>query len=355
MDDQAPRGAWGGSVTRHDDEEFGATIVGTFDAAAVGPTILMIGHVDTVFEPGTVAARPYRVEAGRAFGPGVGDMKSGLLVGLYALTALRSLSEGNGREWLPAGRIIFIANPDEEIGSPTSTPVIRRLASDADAALVLEGARPNGDIVSARKGMMHLRLTLRGRAAHAGVEPEKGRSAILEAAHKTIALHALSDRWEDVTVNVGVVAGGTRPNIVADDTVLAIDVRGSERAHLEAAEAAIRDVASVSTVPDVTTSVEISTRWWPMQKLGSSARLVDLAIGLGADLGFALKDAATGGASDANATAGLGIPTLDGLGPIAGGAHASNEYVELDSIAPRTTLVAALLLAIGRDEWSRSA
>jgi glutamate carboxypeptidase len=165
-----------------------------------GPRLLLIGHMDTVFEPGTAAARPYRVDGGRALGPGVSDMKGGLLAGLSALAAL----ERAGLR--PA--VTFVANPDEEIGSPFSGPVIRELAGDHDAALVLECARANGDIVSARKGIAELTLTVHGRAAHAGVEPEKGRSAILAAARLTEALHELNGRWPTVTCNVGAIAGG---------------------------------------------------------------------------------------------------------------------------------------------------
>ena len=155
--------------------------------------------MDTVFDPGTAAERPFAIKDGIATGPGVTDMKSGLLAGLYAIAAIRDALGG-----LPLARLVFVANPDEEIGSPASTPHIRRLAADADACLVLECARANGDIVSSRKGNLGLEITVHGRAAHAGVEPEKGRSAILEAARIVTELHALNGRWPGVTVNVGV-------------------------------------------------------------------------------------------------------------------------------------------------------
>ena len=162
-------------------------------------------------------------------------MKSGLLAGLYALKAI--IAERGG---LPFERLVFVANPDEEIGSPTSTPHIRPLAAESDVALVLECARANGDIVSARKGILDLRIVVHGRAAHAGVEPEKGRSAILEAARIVRDLHDLNGRWPDVTVNVGRIAGGTRPNVVAETCTLEVDVRATARDALETAEAAIR-------------------------------------------------------------------------------------------------------------------
>ena len=197
--------------------------------------MLLIGHLDTVFDPGTAAERPFRIDDDTAFGPGVTDMKSGLLAGLYALKAI--IAERGG---LPFERLVFIANPDEEIGSPTSTPHIREVAADSDVALVLECARANGDIVSARKGIVDLRMTVHGRAAHAGVEPEKGRSAILEAARIVDDLHALNGRWPGVTVNVGVIAGGSRPNVVAERCSIEVDLRATEREALEIAEAEIR-------------------------------------------------------------------------------------------------------------------
>lgn len=358
-------GAWvahrlaelGASLVRHTDEELGDTIVGTFERDARGPSVLLMGHLDTVFGPGTVAERPFAIHDRRAYGPGVSDMKAGLLTGLYALAALRSTAVARTTEttavsaasWLPVGRLVFIANPDEEIGSPASTPVILEHAARADVALVLEAARENGDIVSSRKGQMDLRLHVRGHAAHAGVEPEKGRSAVLEAAHKIVALDGLNGRYPGVTVNAGVVHGGTRPNIVAESASIEIDVRAVDRRHLESVEAAIMAIATASTVPDVETTVELVSRHWPMERTSSSARLVEHAVEVAARLGFDLGDAATGGASDGNTTAGLGVPTIDGLGPIGGLDHAPGEYVEVDSIVPRTVLLAGLLRAIDGD------
>jgi glutamate carboxypeptidase len=273
-------------------------------------------------------------------------MKSGLLTGLYALEALRESGRG---DWLPVGRLVYVVNPDEEIGSPLSSPLIADLARSADAAFVMEAARANGDIVSARKGMMHIRATVHGRAAHAGVEPEKGRSATLEAAHKTIALHALNGRWPGVTVNVGELRGGTRPNIVAEECVLTIDVRARLRSEQDEAEAAVDGILQASTVPDVATEVEKLAHSRPMEKTEASAQLVDAAVAIAAELGFELADAETGGGSDANTTAGAGVPSLDGLGPVGGNDHTPIEYIETSSIVPRTTLLAGLLLSVGAD------
>jgi glutamate carboxypeptidase len=336
----------GATIERRPDPagRLGSTVIATFDGQAGGPRALLIGHMDTVFDPGTVAERPFRTEDGIAYGPGVTDMKSGLLAGLYALKAI--IVERGG---LPFERLVFVANPDEEIGSPTSTPHISAFASDSDVALVLECARANGDIVSSRKGILDVRLTVTGRAAHAGVEPEKGRSAILEAARIVEDLHALNGRWPGVTVNVGVIAGGTRPNVVAERCTFEVDVRGTRRDALETAEAEIRRIALATEVPDTTVDFEPMARWWPMEKLERSGRLVGHAQAVARALGFEVADAATGGASDANTTSGLGVPSLDGLGPIGGNDHAPAEYLELDSIVPRTTLLAGVLLAIAAD------
>jgi glutamate carboxypeptidase len=324
----------------------GGTVVSTLEGRpGAGPRALLIGHMDTVFEPGTAADRPFRIDDGIAYGPGVTDMKGGLLTGLYAIAALRDQSPGG----LPFERITFVANPDEEIGSPSSTPHIRAIAAESDVCLVLECARANGDIVSARKGIADLRIDIHGRAAHAGVEPEKGRSAILAGAHLATAVHALNGRWPGVTANVGVFKSGTRPNIVPDLAHLEVDLRGVRKADLEAAVDAVRTLAAEPAVPDVTMTIETLARWWPMEKLERSGRLVDHAGALARRLGFEARDAATGGASDANTTSGMGVPTLDGLGPIGGRDHSPDEYLEVDSIVPRTTLVAALLLELARD------
>lgn len=323
---------------------FGSTIVATFHGRPDGPRVMLIGHMDTVFDPGTTAERPFRIEDGVAHGPGVTDMKGGLLAGLYAIKAI--IAERGG---LPFERLTFIANPDEEVGSPSSVGHIREVAADADACLVLECARANGDIVSSRKGILETRLTVHGRAAHAGVEPEKGRSAILEAARLVQALHALNGRWPGVTVNVGRIAGGTRPNVVAERCDLEVDVRATTSAGLAEVEAAVRDLIATTEVPDTTIEAAVMMAWQPMEKLARSGRLVDHAQAVAERLGFSVTDTATGGASDANTTSGMGVPSLDGLGPIGGNDHSPAEYLDVDSIVPRTALVAGLLLAIARD------
>jgi len=271
-------------------------------------------------------------------------MKSGLLAGLYAIKAI--LAERGG---LPFERLVFVANPDEEVGSPTSTPHIEEMAAGMDVALVLECARANGDIVSARKGILDLRVTVHGRAAHAGVEPDKGRSAILEAARIVEDLQALNGMWPGATTNAGVIRGGTRPNVVAEQCTIDVDLRAIAQDDLIAAEAELRRIAEAIEVPDTSVEVEQLYRWWPMEKRERSGRLVQHAQAVASSLGFEISDTLTGGASDGNTTGGMGVPTIDGLGPIGGNDHGPLEYVEVDSIVPRTTLLAGLLLAIAAD------
>jgi glutamate carboxypeptidase len=344
--------ALGARVERrsHPDGAYGDVVVSTFDGRpGAGPRLLLIGHMDTVFEVGTAAGRPFRIEDGIAYGPGVTDMKGGLLAGLYALAALRSLGGRDGFRALPFERITFVANPDEEIGSPFSTATIREIAAESDACFVLECARANGDFVGSRKGIFDLRLTVHGRAAHAGVEPEKGRNAILAGADLVQRIHALNGRWPGVTANAGVFQAGTRPNIVPDLARIEVDVRGVTTDALMAALAAVEGIAAAPSVPDVTVDVERMASWMPMERLARSGRLADHVVALGARLGFATAPAATGGASDANTTSGMGVPSIDGLGPVGGLDHSPAEYLEVASVVPRTTLVAALLLATGRD------
>ncbi len=340
----------GGDVTRHPDPagRLGDTVEGVFRGSAGGPRAIVLGHTDTVFPEGVAAARPFSVSAGIAKGPGVTDMKGGLLTLLHGLEAALAVGP------LPFERLTVIANPDEEIGSPSSTPHIERVARASEVAFSLECGRANGDIVSSRKGTGDYIVTVHGRAAHAGVEPEKGRSAIVAAAHLVLGLHALNGRWPGVTCNVGVIRGGIRPNVVADEVVLEVDLRAVERASMEAADGAVRALAAAPGVPDVTADVELRHRHWPMEKLERSGRLVDLATELAGGLGFAVRDAATGGASDANTTSGLGVASLDGLGPIGGLDHSPEEWLDVASIVPRTALFAALLLASGRDPEVRS-
>jgi glutamate carboxypeptidase len=330
-------GALGATVERLPSDGLGDLVVGRL--AGDGSRLLLIGHMDTVFDPGTAAERPFRREGDQALGPGVTDMKGGLLAGFHAVAALQAVGMS------PA--VTYVCNPDEEIGSPFSGPHIRRLAGDHEAALVLECARANGDIVSARKGIADYHVEITGRAAHAGVEPEKGRSAVVEAAHQVLALTALNGRWPSVTVNVGVIEGGTRPNVVAARCALKVDLRAASVAEFEAAASELERIVTTPSVDGTHATLHRVAGHQPMERSPAIARLVGLAQQIADELGFGVNDAATGGASDANTCAAAGLPVLDGLGPVGGDDHSPDEWLDVTSIVPRTALLAGLISRIG--------
>jgi glutamate carboxypeptidase len=342
MEDRFRERGWGVERFPHSPDDgsprLGDVLVATLKGARrKGRRVLLVGHMDTVFPEGTAVQRPFRIEGTTAYGPGVSDMKGGLLEGYYAVACLQ---EAGFEDF---ASITYVCNSDEEIGSPFSGPFILERAKEVDACFVLEGARENGDIVSSRKGVRDTRIVIHGRAAHAGVEPERGRSATLQAAHTTIALHELNGRWPGVTVNVGVIEGGTRPNVVAERCELQVDLRAVTAKDFEEALEEVNRRARETVVPDVSVEIMAQSGFPPMEKTEASARLVERATSLAAELGFDLKDAATGGASDANPVAGMGVPTLDGLGPIGGADHAPGEWLDLDSVVPRTAMLAGLI------------
>ncbi len=336
---------WGWGVERLPLSTYGDCWRATLRGTGAGRVMLM-GHLDTVYPPGTVAERPLRVEADRPIGPdrligpGVCDMKGGLVVGLYAMRAL----EESGFDGF--GELTFFFNSDEEVGSPESRKYCEPLARAADAVLVLESARANGDIVSARKGSGEYRLTAIGRAAHAGVEPEKGINAVLEIARQIEALHALNGLEPGVTVNAGLIGGGIATNVVPDSAWVEFDVRAIDAAGAKAVQAALEKLQPI--LPGARLTLSGSFSYPPMARTPAIARLVALAQAAARDSGFTVNDAATGGASDANVIAGWDVPVLDGLGPIGGLDHSPDEYIEIDSLAPRSALVAGLISRILR-------
>ena len=330
-------GGWDVDRREHDGSpRLGDLLIGRL-AGSGGRRILLVGHTDTVFDPGTAHERPFAIEGSVARGPGVSDMKGGLLAGMFAVHALCDA----GIEAFE--HITYVCNPDEEIGSPFSGPVIRELAAEHDVGFVLEGARANGDIVSSRKGITDYTLTVHGRAAHAGVEPEKGRSAIAVAADLVGRLEGLNGRWPGVTLNVGTIRGGTRTNVVPEGCVLELDLRSPATATLEEAEREIERLCAEPSLADVSVDVDRASWHRPMERTEAIGVLAARATGFAAELGFELRDAATGGASDANTIAAAGTPVLDGLGPVGGDDHAPGEWLDVDSIVPRTAMLAALI------------
>ncbi|MFF8267851.1 M20/M25/M40 family metallo-hydrolase [Streptomyces sp. NPDC016562] len=306
-----------------------------------GRRVLLVAHLDTVFEEGTAAERPFALDGRMARGPGVSDDKGGLLAGL---SALEVLEETGTRQY---AELVFLATPDEEIGAPASRPVTEAAARGAHFALALECARENGDVVIARKGVADFRVTVTGRAAHAGIEPERGANAALAAAHLVVALQALNGHEDDVTVNVGVVRAGTRANIVCPEAELRVEVRSATAAGIAAARSAIEAAAARPAVPGTTATVEQLDLCPPMEDTPASRRMFDLARKIAAELGVPLGGAATGGVGDANFIAGTGVPTLDGLGPVGGADHTPEEWLDTSTVPLRVALLASLVAALG--------
>ncbi|MFF0410540.1 M20 family metallopeptidase [Kitasatospora sp. NPDC004745] len=305
-----------------------------------GRRILLAGHMDTVFDDGTAAARPFKIDGTLAHGPGVSDDKGGLLAGITALEVL--LRAG----WEDFGEIVLLATPDEEIGSPASRPVTEAVASGMDYALALECARENGDLVLERKGVADFALTVTGRAAHAGVEPERGANAALAAAHLVVGLQALNDRWEGVTVNVGVVRAGTRANIVCPEAELRVEVRATTADGIRRAAEAVRSLARHPVVPGTTSAVEQLDLCLPMEYGPTSRSMYEVARAAAAELGLDLGGASTGGVGDANLIAGIGVPTLDGLGPVGGADHSPREWLDTSTVPSRIAILASTLVTL---------
>jgi glutamate carboxypeptidase len=330
----------GGKVTRHSSREYGDALQADFlPPSKSRGRILLLGHLDTVWELGTLRRMPYRLADGRAWGPGVLDMKSGVTQALFALQALRAL-----RFPLPK-HVTLLLNPDEEVGSHFSRPITERIAKTCDAVLVLEpGTGWRGALKTARKGVGLYEVRVHGRAAHAGVDFHHGVSATLELARQIPRITSFTSRKRGLTVNVGVIRGGTRSNVVAEEAVAMVDVRVARLADAAPLDRKFRALRPFH--PEARIEIAGGLNRPPMERSPAGAALFAKARDLGRGLGLDLEESSTGGGSDGNFTAGLGIPTLDGLGGAGEGAHAVNESIRLDLLAPRAALLARLLLEV---------
>jgi glutamate carboxypeptidase len=301
--------------------------------------ILALGHSDTVWPLGTLAAMPFRQSNGRLWGPGVFDMKGGLAFFIFAMRALWEL------EVPVARKVILQVNSDEEIGSPSSRALTEDAARKSAAVLVLEpGTGLDGKLKTARKGVGDYTLTVRGRAAHAGVDFTSGASAILEMSRQIEKIAAFTRLDRGITVSPGVIQGGTRSNVIPAECRAEIDVRiprASARAYLERRFASLKPFDKRCTI-EVTGGLNRP----PMERSAGTRALFRKAKALASELGVSLEESSTGGGSDGNFTAALGVPTLDGLGAVGEGAHAPNESILIDRIADRTALLAKLVAAI---------
>lgn len=304
---------------------------------ASDPQILAIAHMDTVFVEGTVSERPFTRDEKRAYGPGVHDMKGSQVALLYALKAL---IQENAEAYK---NVVILLNTDEEIGSPESRPLIEAVAKETKYALIVEPSQSRETVVSQRKGGGKYFLKVSGIAAHAGGEPEKGRSAIEELAHKIVKLHALTDLEAGVTLNVGIVRGGTSVNTISPHAYGALDVRVETPEQAEEMDQKIREICAT---PDVEgTSIELTgkMRRPPLILSDASRELLAVVQEAGRELGVEITDIKSGGGSDGNLTAAVGVATIDGLGPVGAHAHSAEEYLEIDSLVERTLLIAKVI------------
>lgn len=304
--------------------------------------IALFAHMDTVFEVGDAALRPFRIdEHGHGRGPGVTDDKAGIIAVLHAATHLTAL----GAERY--GELVLVFTPDEEIGSPFGAGVLRDATAGVDAALCMECARENGDLVTSRKGVADIEIAVKGKAAHSGIEPERGAHAGVEAAHLTLFMQSLADAASGVTVNVGMLRAGERLNIVPDRATLQVEVRAVTAVALEATLDRITERVAAPLTAGTEIAVVSVDHCPPMEESAGGAALAERALAIAGALGIATGLARTGGVSDANKIAARGIPTLDGLGPVGGGDHSESEWLELSSVPSRVAMLAALIDDIG--------
>ena len=328
--------AIGGRVTRLPRTDRGDHLLAEFGCGA--SQVLLLGHFDTVWPVGQLDRMPLVRSGGRLHGPGVFDMKAGIAI---AMLATRALLEAGPRI---DHRIVMLWTTDEEIGSESSRAAIEDEARRSRAVLVLEPSLPGGAVKTSRKGCGSYRVTVRGVAAHAGIEPQKGASAVQELAHQILRVNALQDLGRGVSVNVVQVSGGLRSNVIPDEASATVDVRVPTAAAASEIDAAFHALCAVDSRTTVEARGGIDRP--PLERTGLVERLYRQASGVARELGHELAEGGTGGGSDGNFTAALGVPTLDGLGAVGDGAHALHEHVDIESLPDRAALLAGLITRI---------
>jgi glutamate carboxypeptidase len=328
----------GGTVQFHRQARYGDHLQAEFPGRNDLAPVLLLGHLDTVWPMGTLAKMPFRMDNGRVWGPGVLDMKTGIAMMMFAFDALR----GSGSHHRP---VRVLLDTDEEVGSPSGRPIVEAAARECEAVLVLEPAQGlAGHLKTARKGVGGYTIRVRGRAAHAGVDFEKGHSAVLELARQLLEVARFTDLGCGITVNPGVIQGGTRTNVVPAEAWAEVDIRIARAAHAQVLQEKFDGLRPF----DAGCTLEVSggVNRPPMERTEGTARLLAIARDQAGQMGIALEESATGGGSDGNFTSALGVPTLDGLGAVGEGAHATHESILLAEMAPRTALLAGLLEGI---------
>lgn len=327
----------GFDVTLHDSTGYGNNLV-VRKKGRGHLRLLLVGHVDTVYPPGSAATQPFHIRDGIAYGPGVIDMKSGALMGLYTLQALVESGFEEYKE------LIFVFNNDEEVGSTGSAPLLREIARHVDVGLVLESSRSIEFVTRARKGAEKYELEVVGVPAHSGAEPNRGRSAVIELAHKMIAIHHLNSMFPGVTFNVTRISSSEPLNVIPDSARCHISVRAFNQRGLDLASAALNQIAAGCSIPDTHTRLTRTRGRIAYEATPQVMRLVEIAQSEAQGLGFELISETKGGVSDANLLMEVGVPTLDSLGPIGGGMHDLNrEHLRVDTIPLRGALLAGLI------------
>ena len=316
----------------------GDHVRGVFGAGA--RRILLLGHFDTVWDIGTLARMPIAERSGRLFGPGIFDMKGGLSIALQAIRALKSAG------WPADLEVTCLWTSDEETGSDTSRAIIEQQALGSRAVFVFEPALTGGALKTARKGVGHFDIKVRGVSAHAGIDPGSGASAVHALARLITSLEDLNDHANGTSVNVGVIRGGSRSNVVAEEAIAEVDVRVARLSDAPRLDGAMRSLRSADARVDVSVTGAIDRP--PFERTEAVAALFAQARAVALELGVDLREGSTGGASDGNFTGALGVPTLDGLGAVGGGAHALDEHLELAVLPARAALAAGLIRSVAR-------
>lgn len=311
---------------------------------AVDPKILILAHMDTVYPKGTAKERPFVIEGDRAYGPGIIDMKVSQVMLYFIVKHLIESGDDSYKQ------IEIILNGDEQIGSTFSRSIIERQARTKDYVLVLEPARVDGSIVSARRGIAQYELSVEGVGAHTGIDPSKGVNAITEIAHKVIKLDSLTNREKQIDVSTGLIEGGEAINTIAPFAKAAIDVRFSTKDEGIEVDKKIREICETSDVPGTKLTLSGGINRPPMMFTDGVKFLVDLVLEEAEKLGIDADHTATGGGSDAAFTADIGIPTVDGLGSVGGNQNNEKEYLELDSLVERTNLLMNVIKRLSHDE-----
>jgi glutamate carboxypeptidase len=309
--------------------------------------ILMIGHLDTVFGPGTAARWPFKVEGDRVTGPGVSDEKGGVVEGVYALTLLHDLGFKDFKE------IVFLIETSEERGSPGTRALIDRLLKDADVELNLEPGDEPDVLTVWRKGSTVYTIDVKGRAAHAGVAPQDGRNAAVELIHQLKVLDRFPKTGDQLTANLTLLEAGSRSNIIPEHAAGTMSVRNRDKAQLDAFDAALRESAKTTEVPDTTVSIQRQPSFPPLPSNAATDALAARAEAIYAGLGLKIGRGGNGGASESALANNAGVAALDGLGPVGGGFHSEKEYLELETLTPRLYLLTKLLMELGKDPPAR--